>query len=494
MARPKIQPISNTCKNCSCEFFTIPSKKREFCTKPCAQQFKGKDKSWLEKREQTCLTKYGTKVAISSEEVKNKYKHTLIEKYGVDNPFSSIEIREKSKQTIKNKYGFEVASKNEEVKKKLSQSLKGIVKNRKNYVEIKWEKIVNYCEINNFTPLFDKQYLEDNKVNHSFKNKFEFICNRCQETTSVYLSNGYLPSCKCSNYKGYSLIEDELYVFLRELFEENQIFTNRRDILKNRMELDFYIPHINMAIEVNGIYWHSESMGKYRDYHLFKTKECEDKGISLIHILDYEWLFKQDIVKSILLSRFKLLSNKIYARKCEVREIKDTKLIREFLDKNHIQGYTHASTSLGLYYNNELVSVMTFSKNRFNKSSNEYEMVRFCNKLYINVVGGASKLFTHFIKTYNNFNIVSFADRRWFNGNLYNQLEFDFIKFTSPSYFYWKDNKILSRMSCQKHKLEKLLENFNSKKTEYQNMLDHGYRRVWDCGNYKFIYKNKGAV
>lgn len=493
MARPKKQPVSNICKTCDNEFFTVPSKTREFCSKSCAQQAKGKDKTWLEKREQTCLNKYGNKVAILSDEVKNKYKKTLLDKYGVDNPFSSSQIREKSKQTIQNKYGVNVASQNEEIKKKLSQSLKGIVKDRKNYVNIKWEKIINYCNENELTPLFDKEYLENNKVNHSFKNKFDFICKKCSEVTSVYLSNGYLPTCKCSNYTGYSLIEDELYIFLRELFSEDQIFTNRRDILKNRMELDFYIPHLNIAIEVNGIYWHSESMGKYRDYHLYKTKECESKGISLIHILDWEWLYKKDIVKSILLSRFKLLSSRVYARKCTIKEINDTKIIRGFLDNNHIQGYTHASTSLGLYNNNELVSLMTFGKNRFNKNSNEYEMVRFCNKLNTNVVGGASKLFKYFVSK-NNSDIVSFADRRWFNGNLYNQLGFDFIKFTSPSYFYWKDSKILNRMSCQKHKLNKLLDNFNDKETEYQNMLNNGYRRVWDCGNYKFKYKNKGTI
>jgi hypothetical protein len=133
---------------------------------------------------------------------------------------------------------------------------------------------------------------------------------------------------------------------------------------------------------------------------------------------------------------------------------------------------------------------MTFSKNRFKKDSNEMEMVRFCNKLNYNIIGGASKLFSYFNKNINNknLNIISFSDRRFFDGNLYLNLGFEFIKNTSPSYIYWKDNIILNRMSCQKHKLNKILNNFNPNKTEYMNMIDNGWRRVWDSGNGKWLF------
>jgi hypothetical protein len=134
---------------------------------------------------------------------------------------------------------------------------------------------------------------------------------------------------------------------------------------------------------------------------------------------------------------------------------------------------------------------MTFGKNRFKKNSNEFELVRFCNKLNTNVVGGASKLFKHFLKNYNEEckDIISFSDRRFFNGSLYSMLGFDFESYTSPSYIYWKDNRILNRMSCQKHKLHKLLDNFNPELSEYENMKMNGYRRVWDCGNTKWRLK-----
>lgn len=490
MARPTSIKKEIICKNCNILFLELPSSKKIFCSNKCAQQFKGKDKSWLDNRKKTCLSKYGVDVAFKSKEVQDKYKQNLKEKYGVENPFLVQKFKNKAIQTIKDRFGFDVASKNQNVKDKISKTLKGRIVSRENFIDIKWEKLVKYHEVSGMKPLFNKEYIEKNKLNHVFQNKFKFQCDKCLETTEVFLSNGYLPSCKCSEYKGYSLVEDELFLFLSEYISRDKIFLNRRDILPNRLEIDIYIPSYNLAIEVNGIYWHSESMGKYRDYHLYKTTKCEANNIDLIHILDYEWIYKKPIIQSIILNKIKQISKKIYARKCILKEIKDTKIVRNFLDNNHIQGYTHSSINLGLYYDDELVSLMTFSKNRFKKDSNEWEMVRFCNKLNTNIIGGASKLFKYFNvnSNINNIPVISFSDRRFFKGILYKTLGFKFEKHTSPSYIYWKNDKILNRMSCQKHKLNKLLEKFDNNKTEYENMVSNGWKRVWDSGNAKWIY------
>lgn len=479
----------NKCKLCGEIFFTYPSQNREFCCKKHAQQYKGINKEWLEKRKKTCLDKYGVDVAFKSKDVQNKYKNSLKQKYGVENPFLDPNIKNKALQTIKNKYGNEIASKSDVVKKKISNKLKNRVVSRENFIKIKWDKLLNYYNITGMKPLFDKEYLENNKINHHFGNKFLFQCDKCNAITEVYLSNGYLPSCNCSDYKGYSLIEDEIRIFLSDYFDDSEMDFNRRDILSNRQEIDIFMPSLNLAIEVNGVFWHSESMGKYRDYHLYKTEKCSEKGIDLIHILDYEWMFKKPIIQSIILNKINKTPNTLYARKCNINEIKDIKILKEFLNTNHIQGYTHSSTNLGLYYDNELVSVMTFSKNRFKKDSNELEMVRFCNKLNTNIIGGASKLFKYFIKKYNISNsIISFSDRRFFTGNMYLNLGFKFDSYIKPSYIYWKDNKILNRMSCQKHKLSNLLDSFDPNLTEYENMLNNGWRRVWDSGNVKWRY------
>ena len=490
MARPKGIRIKKECKNCNKEFEVPPYlEKQKFCSNLCAQQFKGKDKSWLKKREGTCLKKYGTKVASQSKEVQDKLKQSYLENLGVDNPFKSKKVRDKAKKTIKEKYGYEVATKNKEIAKKLSESLKGIKHDRTNWLNLKWGKIQNYYKETGMEPLFTKEYLEENKLAHHEGNKFKFKCNKCDELTEVSLSNGYLPSCKCSYYQYYSVIEDEVYLFLKSILDDDiEIYRNRRDILDNRQEIDIFIPKHNLAIEINGVYWHSESLGKYRNYHLYKTEKCKQKGIHLIHILDYEWLFKKPILESIIRNKLGKNENKIYARKCEIKKIEDNKVVRKFLDENHIQGYTHSPINLGLYYNNELVSLMTFGKSRFKKNSNEYELIRFCNKLNYSIMGGSSKLLKHFEKHYqpDDHILMSFSDRRFFEGGMYEKLGFTMNKVLPPSYIYWKDNIIKNRMSCQKHKLNKLLDKFDSNLTEYENMRNNGWRRVWDSGNIKW--------
>ena len=111
------------------------------------------------------------------------------------------------------------------------------------------------------------------------------------------------------------------------------------------------------------------------------------------------------------------LINKIYARNCKLIKIESNKK-DIFLDNNHIQGKCTSSINLGLEYNGEIVSLMTFGKRSIN-NKNEFELIRFCNKINTVVIGSASKLFKHFISNYNFDQIISFADTSHFNGDLY---------------------------------------------------------------------------
>ena len=194
-----------------------------------------------------------------------------------------------------------------------------------------------------------------------------------------------------------------------------------------------------LAFEFNGVYWHNE-LYKNKNYHLEKTEKCLKQGIQLIHIWEDDWNYKQEIVKSMILNKLGKTHNKIYARKCEIKEINNNKLIKKFLDQNHIQGSIGSFIKMGLFYDNELVSLMTLGKKRkfMNSSSKdgEWELLRFCNKLNTNVIGGASKLFKYFIKKYNPKEIITYADRSYSNGNLYKQLGFNFLHKTEPNYYY----------------------------------------------------------
>lgn len=488
MARPLKQNNTKdiTCPNCN-KIFIIPKFKfRTYCSGGCAQQYtKSKNKDWLGKRDITNMDKYGVKSPFESETVRDKYKANLMNKYGVDNPFLVKEFKDKSNATIMKRYGVRVANQNKDIANKLSLSLKGRVSDRTTKIDIRWDKIIEYCKVESLEPLFDKEFLHSSLIKDI---RAKFKCLKCNTVNEVGILNGYLPTCnKCSNYKGYSLIEEEITRFIQQHYN-GEIQLKNRKLLSARREIDIYLPELKIAFEINGIYWHSEIWGKYRDYHLSKTTEMLDKNIHLIHIFDHEWITKKYIIQSIILNKLGVTPNKTYARKCSIKLVnnKDKEL---FLDDNHVQGNCISSTNIGLYCNDELVSIMTFGKNRFKKDGS-IELIRFCNKLNTNVIGGASKLFKHFINNYNPQVITTFADRRFSLGMLYKILGFTFNSYTKPSYFYWKSMKVFNRMSFQKHMLKNKLPIFDNDISEYNNMLINGYNRVWDCGNYKFKWTN----
>jgi len=251
-----------------------------------------------------------------------------------------------------------------------------------------------------------------------------------------------------------------------------------------------YIPNKNIAIETNGLYWHTEvSGGKNKNYHLNKTKTSSVKGIRLIHILETEWNHSKEVVKSVLNSILSKRNNQIYARKCVVKEVASNEKSK-FLVESHLQGNDHATIKLGLYHENELVSLMTFVKSRFDKNF-EWEMSRFCSKLNTTIVGGSSKLYAHFVKHYKPKSVVSYSDRRYFSGETYIKLGFSFASNTPPNYHYIIDNydSIQNRINWQKAKLSKKLVSFDASLSEWENMKNNGFDRIWDCGHTKWIWR-----
>lgn len=249
-------------------------------------------------------------------------------------------------------------------------------------------------------------------------------------------------------------------------------------------ELDIFIPEHNLAIEINGIYWHSD---KFKDekYHINKLTDCENAGIQLLQFYDTEIDNKFDIVTSMIRNKLGKTENKIFARKCEVKHI-DKQTSKEFQESNHIQGYVPSSIELGLFYNDELVLLTTFGKPRFNKKY-EYELLRLCTKQNYSVVGGLSKILKFFKQNYSS-SIISYACRKYSIGNVYEKTGFTFIENSKPSYLYTKDDIVLSRYQCQKHKLKNLLGNeYDCDLTEKENMIKSGYHKVFDCGNKVYV-------
>jgi hypothetical protein len=264
-----------------------------------------------------------------------------------------------------------------------------------------------------------------------------------------------------------------------------EVLVNHKKVLHG-VEIDLYVPSLKVGIEYNGLYWHSEKMGKTRNYHQLKTILAESEGIKLIHIFEDEWNSKQEIVKDRLRHILGKSKDRIYGRKCVVREITSNEK-KNYLENNHIQGNDNSSIKLGLFYNNDLVGVMTFSKPRkslgYNKTDdNIYELVRFASN---NVIGGADKLLKYFINEYKPDKIISYADRRWSQGGLYEKLGFNFIDSTKPNYWYTKDYRNREhRFNFRKDIL--VSKGFDSNKTEFEIMDELGYGKIWDCGSLKY--------
>lgn len=286
-------------------------------------------------------------------------------------------------------------------------------------------------------------------------------------------------------FKGISKLENELVDFIKGIYKGNIILNDCK--LLNGKEIDIYIPDLKLAIEFNGTYYHSDIHKKDKNYHLNKTKECNKLGIKLIHIWDSDWIFKNEIIKSIIKNQFQQSEIKIYARKCEIREISKKESVM-FLKINHLQGNALSKYNFGLYYNNELVSVMTFSKLRKNLKQKDikdnYELLRFCNKLNTNIIGGASRLFKCFINKYKPARILSYANRDWSDGNLYKHLNMTQLPSTTPGYSWYKSKIKYNRFNFRKDILVKQGE--DKTLTEYDIMLNRGYYRVWNTGNLKF--------
>lgn len=290
---------------------------------------------------------------------------------------------------------------------------------------------------------------------------------------------------KCRSNK--SKLERELY---ETILNHIKAESSNKKILDG-YEIDIYVPEKKIGIEFDGLYFHSDAfVDKY--YHVDKTKLAKEKGVTLIHVFEDEWRYKKSIVKSRLLNILGKTPNRIYGRNCEIKEVssKDT---TKFLNENHLQGTAGAKVRIGLYYNDELVSLMTFGGLRINlgqkRTDGHYELTRFCNKINTNVIGGASKLFKYFVDNYSPKQIISYADYRWSNGDMYEKLGFDFVKLTPPNYFYMKGRNRENRFKYRKSELVRM--GHDKDKTEKQIMEELGYKRIYDCGALKYVYTPK---
>ena len=322
------------------------------------------------------------------------------------------------------------------------------------------------------------------------RNRVKIICpthGEFEQVAYYHLAGNGCQKCgfEISTYK--SSAEYEIIDFLKSLGVTNIVHS----WWGMGTEIDIYLPDHNLAIEYDGIYWHSSNSIDTDNHmsrkHLKKTTLCEENGIQLFHILDLEWVdpVKQSIWKSVLSHKLGLTKNKVHARSTTV-QIVDAKVAKLFFTNNHLQGYARSSINLALQFNGEIVAMGSFSKSRFTKNKDCWELVRYASLCNTSVVGGFSKLLSAFSKD-NPGKIISYANRRWSTGKLYQSTGFALDHVSGPCYYYTDCGNLWHRTVFQKHKLKDQLSNFDPALTEVQNMYNHKYRRFWDCGNLVFV-------
>lgn len=424
------------------------------------------------------------KCNLKSDQTKNKRTSTVISKYGKTNVFQVKEVIDKIKQVHLFKRQVDNPAKDPAYKE--YRKLHPIVFDKEKMIRSRWNN--TYSKLNRFSHIITPQFtMEEFHGGGRTKDKlYKWKCSKCEHIFHGYYDDGSVPNCpKCNNQTS---IEKFIYDYLTIL---KIIPEYRNKNILEDLELDFYISEKKLAIETNGNYYHSEKNGKGRTYHLNKLTECNAKGIRLIQIFEDEINNKPAIVKSRIRHILGFTPYKIYGRECEIREI-ETPLKNKFLNKYHIQGEDKAAIKLGAFYKNRLVAVMTFCKLRKalgqSHKENCWELSRFATISFFSILGISGKLLSYFEKNYNPKVILTYADRRWSEGKMYENLGFTLDHTSPPNYWYMSDYNVREhRFKFRKSELKKLLPSFDSNLSEWENIQLAGYDRIWDCGNLVYL-------
>ena len=515
--------MKRICKLCGKEFET-KSSKRSYCYEhdllPCYQCGKLFKPSNYQ-RDQYIY--YNNKHIYCSKECKDigsvkTHKETMTNKYGVDSVFKVQEFREKGKQTLIQKYGYDNVAKDKDIQKKkaLSRNEEVIQEKIKNTMIDKYG--VPYAMQNeDLKEKYRQNYLKDYGVDNPSSrhlNKETYSILRSKENLKDYIlslpkskrniidiskslncNSSYVNKLFHEKYKLHneitlnrsirSHIEKELRRYITSIYKDSLIY-NSRSIIPP-YELDIYIPDKKVAIEFNGVLYHNSTTNPYNDipkdknYHYMKSKLCEERGIRLIHIYEYEWFNERQrpILESIIKNALGITEHIIYARQCKI-EIKQSREMKQFFNDNNIQGFRGGSFSICLVdkKTNEIYMAYMFGKAFFGKGKYEWEVIRGATKLNYSVIGGASKIWDYFIKTYNPKSIVYYIDYNYFNGNSLPYLGLKYVK-TQPSFKnYFVKEKMVKNRDPMHHK------------DIVKGYEDGSILQIWNAGTKVYVWEN----
>ena len=465
--------LSTRCKNCEKEIRQQNSEKRNKQQKEYYQKHKDHYKEYNKKYQ--------------------KEHKEQIKEYCTEN---------KEKRSLAYKKWYE---KNKEHKKIYDEQY------RKMYAEIHkndvFEKVCECCG-KNFVVKYNKRYTKycsyecyykcyiskvKKAINHKYgvdfatqsKEVMAKIKKTCQEKYGVDYTC-LLPQCRENNNKIISQLNKS---FAELLFYEYNIETSFEYKINNndKFYYDLNVKDTNILIEINPTFTHTcVDTGifnpKSPDYHINKTLFAQSQGYRCINVWDWDdWNKIVNLIKP---------KQTLYARKLELKEI-SKQLANEFLDKYHLQNSCYGnSVNLGLFLNDNLVQVMTFGKPRYNKNY-EWELLRLCSKPEYMIVGGAEKLFKHFICTNNPKSIISYCDMSKFSGDVYKRLGMTLKNISKPQKIWSKDLDYITDNLLRQRGFDQLFNTNYGKGTDNEQlMIKHNWLPVYDCGQKVFVWYN----
>lgn len=465
-------------------------------------------KIWKEKSSNT----WKNKTDEEREQKRNRTIETCRNKYGCDFSQQNEEIKNKQRLAWKNKTDEELQLKKERCKKTCLEryGVDHVMKSQEILLNTKKRnfELYGYYSPQQKNIQFKEIYFNDEKFIEYIKHLYKE--NNNERIKKIELDNFFnvnvLNRCRELNLLKYIRVqESELENKFKRLFDENNIIYDwrNRSIIdgtfgdSHKYELDFFIPKYNIGLEINDLSTHNFIVQNKRNsihgkkYHQYKSLNCKEKNIRLIHLWEWEIQNNFNKISQWLINEFNYNKIKIFGRKCEIKKV-DKIIEKDFLEKYHLQGYTKSVVAIGLFFENELIEIMTFGKPRFSNKY-QYELLRLCTKYDYLIIGGTKKLFNYFIKTFNPNSIISYCDFSKFSGDIYEKIGMKFNKLSNPTITYCNYNwKTINESILMKYGIDNLLgTNYGKGTNNKELILQEGFFPVYNSGNLIYEWFNK---
>jgi len=446
----------------------------------------------LNKREENNFKKYGHYHTAQIPIIREKTKETIIKKYGVSCVFKSDYFKECLKKHNLETYGVEYFSQTNIFKEKVKKtSLERYdVESPNQCFEVKQKQknamLATYGFSSNFShenrhniqqTIFKKygvfNHMHRHLNNFEFWKNRQFIIDNFIDETEHFLVENFCNFFNCSHFPAYELLKTLEIPYKKtrtiskaecEIFElinvEDKIQSDKK--ILDGFELDILVPSQKLAIEFNGLYWHSEERGKCEKYHLNKTLKCEEKGIQLIHIFENEWVEKQNVVLSIINERLNIFETIISSNQYLVKYASHTETF-DFLNDNSIQfkNDTWKGKCLGCFKEESLLFVLTFEVDK----QQNLQITNVCSKLNTKVIDGFANILKFIHDEISPKYILATVDRRLSDGKFFKHHNFKKIAETSP----------------------KLFNNYSTSLKNFRN-------KIWDCGELIFELESEVII